>query len=220
MQRKTINTIVFLVGAYVICQAIADIGATKMVQVFGFVIPGGTFVFAFTFTLRDVLHKRLGKRWATAAIWTAGLLNIFQALYLWAIGQLSAPVWFALNEPWGAIFAIVPAITIGSITAELLSENIDTEIYHLIKTRVPRIPQWARVLLSNAVSLPIDSLTFALLAFVILPPLFGGETMPVWAALQLTIGQIVFKAIVTLLSLPTIYLVKDQSILSAQKPMI
>jgi len=215
MNRKTIRTIVYLIGAYVICQAIADIGATKLVELWGIVIPGGTFIFAFTFTLRDVIHKRLGRDWARAAILTAGVLNVVQAAYLWAIGQLPAPAFYGLAESWGAIFAIVPAITIGSITAEILSESIDTEIFHVVKMKLPRMPQWSRVLMSNAVSLPIDSLTFALLAFVLLPPFFGGDSMPVWAALQLTSGQIIFKAIVTVISLPAIYLVKDESILEA-----
>ena len=61
-----------------------------------------------------------------------------------------------------------------------------------------------------SISLPVDSLVFASLAFLILPPLFGSDALP-WAALPPIIGgQILWKAIVTVVSLPMIYLVKEQ----------
>jgi len=76
-QRENVFTIVLVIGAYLVAQAVADVGATKLVQVGGVVIPGGTFVFALTFTLRDLIHKRLGKEWARAAIITAGLMMLW-----------------------------------------------------------------------------------------------------------------------------------------------
>lgn len=209
---KTILTIVLLLGAYLICQAIADVGATKMIVVANVVMPGGTLIFALTFTLRDMLHKRLGKQWAQAAIITAGLMNILQAGYLLLIAKIPAPNFFVNGDAWDTIFAIVPAITLGSIAAEVVSELIDTEIYHYWTNRFNHWPQWTRVLISNVVSLPIDSLVFGLLAFVILPPLFGAESTSVSIALSLVSGQIIYKAIITVISMPGIYLVKDKSL--------
>lgn len=212
-ERKLIFAIVALIGAYVMAQLIADIGATKLVEIGGIVMPGGTFIFALTFTLRDMVHKRLGRAWAHAAIWTAAVANIIMALYLAAIGRLPAPPFYELNEAWGAIFAIVPAITIGSIVAEIVSESVDTEVYHRWRERYPDLPQWSRVLVSNLVSLPVDSIVFTLLAFVILPPLFGAESMGfAGAAGRIISGQILFKGAVTILSLPLIYAVKDEPI--------
>jgi len=211
MARKLIWSVVVLVGTYILCQAIADIGATKFVQLGDVVIPGGTFIFAITFTLRDMIHKRLGKEWAQAAIVTAGGLNILQAGYLWFISKLPSPVFYEHSSAWESIFAIVPAIAIGSIAAEVVSELIDTEVYHFWKTKFSNAPQWTRVLVSNAVSLPVDSLIFATLAFVILPPLFGENALPFFIALSLTVGQISWKFFVTIVSLPMIYFVKDET---------
>lgn len=208
-----VMSIVMLVGAYIACQLIADIGATKMIEVAGIVMPAGTFIFAVTFTLRDMVHKRLGHEWARAAIYVAALMNLVMAAYLVLMSKLPAPVFFGLGDAWNSIFAIVPSITIGSIAAELVSELTDTEVYSHVKRVAEHWPQWTRVLISNAVSLPLDSLTFGLLAFVILPPLFGGTALPVMTALSVSFGQIVFKAIVTVVSLPGIYLVKEESII-------
>jgi hypothetical protein len=212
MEKRNIWTIVALVGGYILCQAIADIGATKLVSVAGIVVPAGTFIFAVTFTLRDLVHKRLGKEWARATIICAGAFNILQALYLAIMARLPSPAYYQLSEPWGQIFAIVPAITLGSIAAEVVSQLVDTEIYHWWKLRLGHLPQWTRVLVSNVVSLPLDSLIFGSLAFVFLPPLFGGEALPFRVAMGIAGGQIIWKALVTFISLPGIYLVKEKPI--------
>ena len=210
MSKTVIRAIVILIGTYIMAQAIADIGATKLIEIGGVVMPGGTFIFALTFTLRDMIHKRLGREWARMAIFTAAALNVLLAVYMLMLSRLPSPDFFALGDSWNAIFAIVPAVTIGSIVAELASELTDTEAYHFWKTRFPAAPQWSRVLVSNAVSLPIDSIVFTLLAFVLLPPVFGAEAMPFGAAVtRIASGQILYKAAVTVLSLPLIYTVKD-----------
>lgn len=205
----------FLVGLFVSAQLIADVGATKFVEIGGVVMPGGTLVFAITFTLRDLIHKRLGKEWAKAAIFTAAGMNIFLAVYLAMIARLPSPAFFAYGEAWTAIFAIVPAITIGSIVAELASGLTDTAIYQRWVDRFPNAPQWSRVLVSNAISLPVDTLVFSLLAFVLLPPLTGGQALP-WgvALMRVASGQMLYKAIVTVLSIPLIYAVGSKPILS------
>lgn len=206
---KKIFTAVMLIGAYVVCQAIADVSATKMVSLGGIVLPAGSLIFAATFTLRDLVHKRLGLAWARAAIIVAAVLNIVQAVYLGWVATLQAPAFYAFAEAWGSIFAIVPAITIGSIIAEFISEMTDTEVYRWWTDNL-KAPQWTRVVVSNMVSLPIDSFVFALLAFVLLPPLFGGEALPFSAAWAIVGGQIVWKAIISVISIPLIYTIKDK----------
>jgi uncharacterized integral membrane protein (TIGR00697 family) len=210
-QRRQIWLIVALVGGYIFCQALADVAATKFVEVWGIVLPAGSIIFAATFTLRDMLHKRLGKEWARAAIIVAGLLNLVMALYLYWMAKLPAPVWFPYADAWTNIFAIVPSIVLGSIFAEVVSEWVDTEIYHRIMKKFVGKWQFMRVVISNLVSLPLDSFLFGTAAFVLLPPLFGAEAMPFLGAMQAVAGQIIFKAIVTAVSMPGIYLVRERT---------
>lgn len=211
LNKKDIWTIVSLIGAYLVFQAIADIGATKLIQLGNIVLPAGTIIFTLTFTIRDLIHKRLGKEWARACIIIAGILNIIMAVYLAIMAKIPSPVFFELNDSWNNIFVLMPSITLGSICAEVISELIDTELYHGWKTKFTKFPQWTGVLASNVVSLPIDSLIFASLAFTILPVILGGTTLPLSAALSLSMGQIVWKAIVTVVSLPLIYLIKEDN---------
>ena len=214
MTKKTIWTIVALVGGYIFLQALADVAATKLVAVGGIAIPAGTFVFTITFTLRDMIHKRLGREWARAAIFLAGGFNVFMALYLFWMAKLPSPVFIPeeVGTAWSGVFALVPSIVIASIVAEVTSTLIDTEVYHHLMHRFSGKMQFMRVLISNAISLPIDSLIFGFLAFMILPPLLGGGTHTFNEVLLIAFGQVGWKAVVTLVSLPGIYLVKDGSV--------
>jgi len=206
--------VVALVGGYIFCQALADVAATKIVQIGNVTMPAGTFVFAITFTLRDMLHKRLGREWARAAIVMAGVLNLIMAGYLYWMSRLPAPPFYGLAEAWSSIFAFVPAIVLGSIIAEVVSEWVDTDVYHAVARYFKGPWQFMRVIISNLVSLPLDSLIFGALAFVYLPVIFGAEPMPFAAAMHIVGGQIIFKAIVTAVSLPGIYLVKEEHLLT------
>ena len=210
MKKNAIWSIVLLVGGYILCQAVADVGATKFVQIGNTVLPAGSLIFAVTFTLRDLLHKKLGREWARATIVCAGLFNIVQAAYLAGMAALPYPEFFQLGEAWSAVFAIVPSITVASIIAEVTSELVDTEIFHFWRTKVKKLPQWSAVLVSNMVSLPLDSFVFGTLAFVVLPGFLGGHAMPFLTAMILVGGQIVWKAVITVVSLPAIYLVNEQ----------
>jgi hypothetical protein len=203
--------VVLLVGGYVGLQLIADVAATRLVQVGNYAIPAGTFIFALTFTWRDLLHKRLGKEWAIASILVAAAVNLVMAIYLQAVGSLGVPAFVpgGLDESWRGIFAFVPAIVVGSICAEVVSEWVDTEVYHRLRGLRGKA-QGLRVLGSNAVSLPLDSIIFGGLAFVALPFLFGGEPLPLAALPPIVIGQVAYKAVVTLVSLPLIYLVPER----------
>lgn len=215
LNRKGIWAVVGLIGLYVTCQLIADVGATKFVSIGSFVLPGGSFIFALTFTVRDMVHKRLGKEWARAAILLAAAFNVLMSVYFWAIARVPAPPFFELGDAWDAIFAIVPSIVIGSILAEVVSEWVDTEVYHVWYLKMidkKGWPQWTSVVASNVVSLPIDSLIFGTFAFTILPLILGGESLPVIDSLKLVQGQIVWKALVTVVSMPAIYLVPRKPI--------
>ena len=93
-------------------------------------------------------------------------------------------------------------IVIASIIAEVVSELIDTEVYHFWVSRITRKYQWARVLTSNAVSIPIDSLIFCWGAF--------GFALPSSVVWSIFWANVIVKGLVTLISLPAIYLVKEK----------
>ncbi|HEQ72444.1 MAG TPA: VUT family protein, partial [Spirochaetia bacterium] len=191
------------VSAYIACQMLADVTSNKIGNLFGLAVDMGTFIYPLTFTLRDLVHKQLGKRNARLVIVIAGVINLFMAAYLWFTAAFPSDGSFAYHEAFAAIFAVTPRIVIASIIAEVVSELVDTEIYHWFVTRVTRRHQWARVLISNSVSVPLDSLIFSLGAFAFFLP---------WEAVWgIFLVNIIIKYMVTVVSIPLIYAVPERN---------
>ncbi len=188
-------------AAYVGVQMISDLGSLQFVSVFGKALDGGTFIYPFSFTLRDVCQKVLGKRGVKVLIWTTAAINVLMAVSFWFISIF--PINFSAggSKEWAEVLIPVWRITIASIIAEVFSELVDTEVYSWWVEKITTKKQWARVLVSNICSVPLDSFIFAFAAF------YG--TMPETSVWQIFMGNVVIKLIVTLISLPMIYIVKD-----------
>jgi uncharacterized integral membrane protein (TIGR00697 family) len=190
---------VLVVAAYIAAQMLSDIASLKIGVVAGLAVDMGTFIYPITFTLRDLVHKVLGKRNAQTLILTAGAINLLMAAYLmWVASVPSDPSWGLGNE-FRMILAPVWRIVLASIAAELVSELIDTEVYHWFVTRVTTRYQWLRVLLSNGVSIPVDNFIFSVGAF--------GGVLPWPIVWQIFLFNLVLKYGMTLVSIPLIYLV-------------
>ena len=187
--------------AYIAAQMLADIASLKIITLAGFSIDGGTFVYALTFTLRDLVHKVAGIKAARALIAAAAVINLVMAAMFWFISWLPADPQVGPQTEFDLVLGPIWRIVFASIAAEVLSELIDTEIYRMWVERITRRFQWLRVLVSNAISIPIDSLTFSWLAF--------GGVMPVAVVWSIVASNILVKGALTLFSLPGIYIVRD-----------
>lgn len=196
------QTSVLVIAAYVAAQILADIGSLKIAWVAGFSVDGGTFIYPLTFTLRDMVHKLLGRKAARTLVLAAAGINVLMALYFSFLSQLVPDPTWPLQDAFTSILSPVWRIVLASITAEVVSELLDTELYHLWVTRVTRRYQWARVLVSNGISVPVDSLIFCWIAF--------GGVLPAAVVWSIFWANVLVKGLTTLVSLPGIYLVKER----------
>ncbi len=194
---------ILTITAYIGAQMIADIGSLKIAWVAGFSVDGGTFIYPLTFTLRDMVHKLLGRKAARVLIVAAAAINLIMAGYFAMLSRLPPDPTWPLQEAFAAVLNPVWRIVVASILAEVISELLDTELYHLWVSRVTRRYQWARVLVSNAVSVPVDSLIFSWIAF--------GGVLPGAVVWSIFLANVLIKGLTTLLSLPGIYLVKTEN---------
>jgi len=197
---------ILVVSSYIAAQMLADITSLKIARIGPLSVDGGTFIYPFTFTLRDLVHKLLGKSAARTLIVTAGVINLLMAVLFALVVWLPPDPTWGLQEEFAAILGPVWRIVVASIAAEVVSEMLDTEAYHLWVTRVAvRFPfarrQWLRVLSSNAISVPVDSLIFSWGAF--------GGLLPVATVWSIFLSNVLIKGAVTLISLPGIYLVPE-----------
>ncbi len=187
-----------LIGLYIACELIANVTASKPVQLGGIVVPAAIFIYTLTFTLIDLINESLGKEGARKVILAAFVANLLLAAYVQFAIILPPASFYSEQEAFSGVLGSTPRIVFASLTAYLISSLIDAEIFALWKAHVRRF-RWTRVLVSNALSTWVDSVIFITLAF------YG--TMPVWILIK---GQYTIKMAITFVSLPLIYLVKSR----------
>ncbi|MDP0501585.1 MAG: queuosine precursor transporter [Verrucomicrobiota bacterium JB022] len=175
---------------YILAVLAANLTATLFIPfpLFGQVAVG-TLIFGLTFTQRDRMHV-YGRKVVYAVIGTTALLTLLLLVsfkYLWGAPLIELCLrggseWLA--EGFGYLREGGVRVFAASVLAILIAESMDTEVYHRLRER-----SWmVRVLGSNAVSIPVDSAVFNLVAFA---GIFG------WKMLAAVIfGEIVTKTIV------------------------
>jgi uncharacterized integral membrane protein (TIGR00697 family) len=133
-------------------------------------------------------------------IFTAAAINLIMAGLFWLVSKLPADLSVGEQIEFGLVLAPVFRIVVASIIAEVISELVDTEMYHLWVTKITQRYQWGRVLFSNSFSVPIDSLIFCWIAF--------GGVLPAFVVWSIVLSNIIVKGAMTLLSIPGIYLIR------------
>ena len=198
---RALRVLIVVGGGYVAAQMLADIASLRIISVAGYAVDAGTLIYPFTFTLRDLIHKISGKNTARTFIVLAAGINLLMAAFFGLVAWWPADSATGPQLGFGEVLAPVWGIVVASIIAELISELIDTEAYSIWVKRFADRHQWGRVLSSNAVAIPVDSAVFVGLA-----TLFG--VFPPEVAWSIFGVNVVIKGVVTILSIPWIYLVR------------
>lgn len=203
MSETTVRKAIIVAVAYAAAQMLADIGSLRIVFIAGQSVDGGTLIYPFTFTLRDMLHKVAGLTATRVVIVLAAVINLLMALFFTLIATLQPDLAVGTQEAFGTVLGPVWRIVFASILAELFSELLDTEVYRWWVTKMGTRWQWGRVLSSNSFAIPLDSAIFVIIAF------WG--ILPSSVLLSIFIANVAIKGIVTLISIPGIYLIKEES---------
>lgn len=127
---------------------------------FSLMAPAGVYFAGLAFTLRDIVHRTLGRQTVIAAILLGGALSYW--------------ISDAVTLPGGVV-----SLAIASALAFLVSELADLAVYEPIRSR-----GWLpAVVASNVVGLVIDSVLFLWLAFGSLAFLDGQIVGKAWMTL-------------------------------------
>lgn len=147
----------------------------------------GTLIFGVTFTQRDRMHRIGGRRFVYKVIAVTAVLTLvllLSATYIWGkplTDWFLAHGWTWLASGSGSLAESGPRLFVASFLAIVLAETADTEIYHHLRDR-----SWTmRVLSSNMVSVPMDSILFNVVAF-------AGIFAPMMLV-QIIFGEVVIK---------------------------
>ena len=196
-------SIILVSVAYIAAQMLADISSLKIVTFAGLSMDAGTFIYPITFTLRDMAHKVAGIKAARVLIVAAAIVNVFMAIFFAFVSNLPGDPQVGDQSAFASVLSPIWRLVAASIIAEVISELIDTEAYRIWTTKITKKFQWARVLVSNSFSVPVDSILFSWIAF--------SGSMPNAVVWSIVLSNILVKGITTLVGMPLIYLVKEKS---------
>jgi len=106
---------------------------------------------------------------------------------------------------WGIVIAIIPTIMIadwrialGSITAFVISQTLDVNIFHFVKKKAERL-WWLRNNVSTIISQAFDTILFFTVAFAFV--------LPADAIVKMIMGDYMVKIVMALLDTPFFYLI-------------
>lgn len=194
--QKSQKNLLLLNGIFITSLIVANILASKVVTIWGFVLPAAVVAYPLTFLMTDVIGEIWGKEEANRTVKNGFICQaISVVLILLAILLPVAP--FADNQAefqsiLGQSFRVVFASMIGYLVAQCN----DVFIFHKLKDKYNGKHKWLRNNVSTLLSQLLDTAIFITIAFI--------GTVP--NILTMIMSQYVVKAVYALIDTPFFYL--------------
>ena len=184
---------------YVVVGMLSNISSLRIIDIFGVSMDAGTLLYPLTFTLRDLIHKKSDKKTAIHIVFTGVAMNLLMFLVFFGVSKLPADMAVGPQKEFGQVLVASWRIILASIVAMFFAEIVDSNIYQWYADKFKKY-QFMRIITSNFVSVPLDSIIVTLIAF------YG--TMPNSVLISITLVNIAIKYGITLITVPSIYFVK------------
>ena len=169
-------------------------------------VPAGVLAYAITFFASDCYAELYGKKAARTVVSIAFTMNIVMLVLIWI--SINAPGSEAgvSSELFATVLGPSANVVIASLTAYLISQNLDILIFDTIREKTNGSKLWLRNIGSTTVSQLVDTILFITLTFSILPSIVGiGIGLPLFVIVQLILGQYLVKLLIALADTPLIY---------------
>ena len=203
MDNKRLKIIIAAAAGYISLIIFSNLGSLRILNIAGLSVDGGALLYPFTFTMRDLLHKKTGAQITRFTIWLAAGINILLFAFVWMVGALPADPTVGAQAEYSLVLAPGLRLVAASVVAMTIAELIDTVVYSVVRRKYGTRKQWLRVILSNTISVPIDTAVFLLIAYT------GLYDFSVLVGMFLS--NLIIKYVVSLLSFGGVYLVKEDN---------
>ena len=199
MQRETkYHALVALFVASVIA---ANLMGNK-IAVFGFFDAAvGIMVFPLSYLALDVIQEVEGRETARRIVLATMAVLAYVLLVTFIATQLPSATRDFYPEEYNLIFGISVRVMVASLTAFLVAELLDIEVFRTLKEWTHRRMLWLRATGSTIVSQFIDTTVFMFLAFYGVTPKFTAAYI-----FTLVIPYWLLKCTVAIFGTPFVYL--------------
>ncbi len=190
----------YLISALAVYIVLANLVSVKIIKIGKFLAPAGIVIYSLTFLINDILGEIFGKKEAQKAMLAGFLLNLFFILIIYLTIISPYPQFpFALkkHEEFKNLFGLTARLIIASLSAYLISQNVNILLFHFLRNKTRGKLLWLRNNLSTILSQVLDTFTFILIGFY--------KTVPLHVLANLIIGQLFLKGLIALCDTPFLY---------------
>ena len=179
----------------------ANIEATKMVDMFGFSVTLGNVIYGSTFLATDIISEHYGKKASQRTV----LIGFFALLTFTGGTQLALAfvpnVEDFVNPAFQTIFSFAPRLALASVVTYVTMQLVDIWLYHLIRQKTRGRFLWLRNTVATLTAQFLDSACFTLLAFW---GVFSNSLV-----IELIFTTYLMKFMVAILDTPFVYLARS-----------
>ena len=168
-RERSLTTLLILAVVFVGATMTANVMSLRMVSPLGIVFDAGTILYPVTFLVRDQIHRRAGKGLSDTVVLVSALANLAMFACFFIVAWLPADPATGPQEEFGRVLLPGILIVLGSVVGQYVAERIDGVIYHRIYREGEGSATRAAIL-SNLVSIPVDSALMSTIAFAATVP--------------------------------------------------
>lgn len=165
--KKNNNSDLYLILTivFIVCLLMSNILATKLIQIYKFIMPAGVLVFPISYIINDILSEIYGYEKAKKVIYLGFIMNIFMVFIFNIALYLPSPSYYMNNNAFKEILSQTPRNLIASLIAYLFGSITNAKI--LVKLKEKDKNKFAkRAILSTIFGELIDSAIFITIAFL------------------------------------------------------
>ncbi len=183
----------FLIALYAMIIVLGNWFDLRVIKVFGLVANAGTFIFAFTFFLANLITEVYGYKFARLAIWWGFFFNVFVFVYGQLVTFMPSTDHYH-NEMFDTLLRVNNRALLAGLISYFSSEPLNSLVMAKLKIEFRGQFMGARYLISTLIASAVDSILFGFVAF------YGVFEQK--ALISLVFGMIVIKIVIDLLALP------------------
>ncbi len=173
------------------------LASAKIVDFFIWSMDAGTLAYAAIFLVSDMITEIYGIKEARKAVWAGFFASFTLLASVWIASQWPGATFWEGEAAFNTIFGNTWRIVIASLTAYMISVNIDVWLFSQIKRKTHGKYLFLRNNISTWISQLADTVIFTTIAF-----------LGVFPILEMMIGLYLAKVMIALLDTPFIYFSK------------
>lgn len=193
------NLYVSICAAFSVIAVVTNLLSSKMVVLGGFAIPFGILTYPLTFLLSDLVTEIFGSQKARAMVYTGMACSLLSLGIVQCALHLPAAD-AEMQQAWYKVLDISKFVILGSLTAYIIGQILDIQLYAQIKRWTGERFLWLRCNGSTLLSQMVDTL------IVNTVHLYWGLELDYPTVVQIMLFSYCYKAFISMANTPLFYL--------------